>query len=46
MAKKDAKYSQVEIFSCHSISKGLSGECGFRSGYLHIPENLDQNVYA
>ena len=37
----DEKFKEVEIYSCHSISKGLSGECGFRGGYLHLPENLD-----
>jgi aspartate/methionine/tyrosine aminotransferase len=30
----------VELMSCHSASKGLFGECGFRGGYLEA-HNLD-----
>jgi alanine transaminase len=29
-------YQDVELVSCHSISKGYLGECGMRGGYLEI----------
>jgi len=28
--------SEVELISMHSISKGLSGECGLRGGYTEV----------
>jgi len=31
---------EVELVSMHSISKGLSGECGLRGGYMEV-HNLD-----
>lgn len=38
------KYSdQVELFSFHSASKGVYGECGFRGGYVDLM-NIDQAV--
>lgn len=36
--------SGVEIFSFHSTSKGLLGECGQRGGYAHF-HNLDRKVW-
>ncbi|PVV00177.1 hypothetical protein BB559_000057 [Furculomyces boomerangus] len=35
--------SNVELFSFHSISKGMFGECGKRGGYMEM-YNIDQNV--
>lgn len=35
--------SEVELVSMHSISKGLTGECGLRGGYMEC-HNLD--MYA
>ncbi|OLY80999.1 Alanine aminotransferase 2 [Smittium mucronatum] len=37
--------SQVEMFSFHSISKGMIGECGRRGGYLEM-YNIDEEVRA
>ncbi len=34
----------LEIFSFHSTSKGLIGECGLRGGYVHF-HNLDKAVW-
>lgn len=34
MIEENSKYAPVEIYSVHSVLKGLSGECGFRAGYL------------
>lgn len=28
--------TECELFSFHSISKGISGECGFRGGYMEM----------
>lgn len=28
--------NKLEVFSFHSVSKGLLGECGFRGGYMQI----------
>ena len=33
----------VELVSFHSISKGVSGDCGFRGGYFDYV-NLDQHI--
>lgn len=33
-------YNNTELFSFHSISKGITGECGFRGGYVDI-SNMD-----
>ncbi len=30
----------VELLSCHSVSKGILGECGFRGGYVET-HNID-----
>lgn len=35
--------SNVELFSFHSVSKGLFGECGLRGGYMECV-NVDQDV--
>ena len=35
--------SYVELFSFHSTSKGLLGECGLRGGYLEIT-NVSEDV--
>jgi hypothetical protein len=32
--------TEVELFSFHSASKGLLGECGLRSGYMEMT-NID-----
>jgi aspartate/methionine/tyrosine aminotransferase len=36
-------FNLLELFSFHSISKGLIGECGLRGGYLE-GHNIDINV--
>lgn len=38
------KHVDTELFSFHSISKGLSGECGFRGGYVHMAD-LDKGAF-
>ena len=40
----DPYESGVEIFSFHSTSKGLIGECGVRGGFAHF-HNLDKQVW-
>jgi len=30
------EYSDVQLFSCHSVSKGFLGECGQRGGYFQL----------
>eukprot|EP00172_Hildenbrandia_rubra_P003231 Plantae.Rhodophyta-Hildenbrandia_rubra.ctg491.p1 GENE.Plantae.Rhodophyta-Hildenbrandia_rubra.ctg491~~Plantae.Rhodophyta-Hildenbrandia_rubra.ctg491.p1 ORF type:complete len:490 (+),score=93.00 Plantae.Rhodophyta-Hildenbrandia_rubra.ctg491:354-1823(+) len=35
--------SKVELFSFHSVSKGLFGECGMRGGFMECV-NIDQDV--
>ena len=37
------KYDSVELFSFHSISKGMIGECGRRGGYVECV-NVDKDV--
>lgn len=42
------KYDQVELASIHSISKGMIGECGQRSGYMELvgfSEDVLENTY-
>ncbi|CAG8489400.1 9967_t:CDS:2 [Diversispora eburnea] len=39
----DSKYDQFELFSFHSISKGMVGECGRRGGYYECT-GIDQKV--
>ncbi|AGO13948.1 AaceriAGR085Wp [[Ashbya] aceris (nom. inval.)] len=34
--KEPALYKNVQLASLHSISKGLSGECGQRGGYMEL----------
>ncbi|KAI5088795.1 alanine aminotransferase 2 [Silurus meridionalis] len=38
-------FNSVELASFHSTSKGYTGECGFRGGYMEIV-NLDPDVKA
>eukprot|EP00761_Pharyngomonas_kirbyi_P010253 gb/GECH01010272.1/.p1 GENE.gb/GECH01010272.1/~~gb/GECH01010272.1/.p1 ORF type:complete len:488 (+),score=158.35 gb/GECH01010272.1/:1-1464(+) len=38
-----SKYSDQELFSYHSISKGFLGECGRRGGYFEM-HGIDQEV--
>ncbi|XP_062845654.1 alanine aminotransferase 2 [Trichomycterus rosablanca] len=38
-------YNNVELASFHSTSKGYTGECGFRGGYMEVV-NLDPEVKA
>ncbi len=38
-----APYNECELFSFHSTSKGLIGECGIRGGYLEM-HNIDNDV--
>lgn len=33
----------MEVFSFHSTSKGILGECGFRGGYMEMT-NVNQDV--
>lgn len=33
---KDEKYKKVQLASLHSTSKGVSGECGQRGGYMEL----------
>jgi len=37
------EYKDVQLFSCHSVSKGFLGECGQRGGYFEI-NNIDGEV--
>ena len=37
------EYKDVQLFSCHSISKGFLGECGHRGGYFELV-NIDEEV--
>ncbi len=37
--------SDVTLFSFHSMSKGLYGECGHRSGYLEV-RNIEEEAFA
>ncbi|KAG9352728.1 hypothetical protein JZ751_021142, partial [Albula glossodonta] len=38
-------FNNVELASFHSTSKGYTGECGFRGGYMEVL-NLDPDVQA
>ena len=40
-----APYNTIELASFHSVSKGLSGECGLRGGYMELL-NFDKAVLA
>lgn len=44
-AEEKAIASSVELVSFHSISKGVSGECGRRGGYFELT-NMDADVEA
>jgi len=37
------EYNDVQLFSCHSVSKGFLGECGQRGGYFELM-NIDNEV--
>ncbi len=42
------EYNDVQLFSCHSISKGFLGECGQRGGYfelVNIKEEVRDQIY-
>lgn len=39
------EYNDVQLFSCHSTSKGFLGECGHRGGYFEIM-NISEEVRA
>lgn len=46
LMKLGKPYSEeVELLSLHSISKGITGECGFRGGYIECV-NIEKNVLA
>lgn len=45
MAQKDPRYKSQELFSFHSVSKGVVGECGMRGGYVECL-NIDPDVIA
>lgn len=41
-------YKNVQLFSCHSTSKGFLGECGHRGGYfelLNVNEEVRNQIY-
>jgi len=40
-----SQYSEFELFSFHSVSKGFLGECGHRGGYLEVV-SIDSEVKA
>lgn len=48
LVEKDPKFSELQLASVHSTSKGTIGECGQRGGYLEIvgfpPEAREQIV--
>jgi alanine transaminase len=43
--EKPGAYDNVELASLHSVSKGMSGECGHRGGYFELV-GFDQDVVA
>eukprot|EP00826_Nyctotherus_ovalis_P060163 TRINITY_DN8418_c0_g2_i5.p1 TRINITY_DN8418_c0_g2~~TRINITY_DN8418_c0_g2_i5.p1 ORF type:complete len:348 (-),score=126.36 TRINITY_DN8418_c0_g2_i5:584-1627(-) len=38
-------YSEIELVSFHSTSKGIIGECGLRGGYMEL-ENIDEYAFS
>lgn len=43
LQKEDSSYSDVQLMSFHSTSKGIIGECGLRGGYtefIGIPDDV------
>ncbi|KRW98564.1 Pyridoxal phosphate-dependent transferase [Pseudocohnilembus persalinus] len=44
-ASLEAPYNKGELFSVHSTSKGILGECGIRGGYMEMI-NVDPEVKA
>lgn len=43
MHSMNAPYKNAELFSFHSASKGLAGECGLRGGYMQW-ENINPEI--
>jgi alanine transaminase len=41
----EAPANECELFSFQSISKGISGECGFRGGYVEISSMNDDVLF-
>jgi alanine transaminase len=39
-----APYNTVELISFHSVSKGITGECGLRGGYFEM-SSIDADFY-
>jgi len=42
------EYNDVQLFSCHSVSKGFLGECGQRGGYfemININNEVRDQIY-
>jgi len=35
-----APYKDLNLFSFHSISKGIIGECGLRGGYCEVSDSI------
>lgn len=35
-SKMPAPYNKTDLFSYHSTSKGVMGECGIRGGYMEM----------
>lgn len=44
LQKKSKFYDNVQLCSLHSTSKGVSGECGQRAGYMEL-FNFNQEIY-
>lgn len=38
-------YSEIELVSFHSTSKGIMGECGLRGGYMEL-ENINEFAFS
>lgn len=48
LAQRNPSYNHLELFSFHSVSKGVVGECGQRGGYvdcLHIDPDVIAEMY-
>lgn len=41
----EAPFNKGELFSLHSTSKGILGECGLRGGYLEMI-NINPEIRA
>lgn len=44
MMDMGAPYSDCELISFHSISKGVAGECGLRGGYFELMNIMDDTI--